>query len=86
MGRLFKATFALVSLAVLAACAGSTRSPKSEPASGRPAAESFILWRAALLQAEDTGRANEALREGLASETVERRRAAVRALGFIRDS
>jgi HEAT repeat protein/cyclophilin family peptidyl-prolyl cis-trans isomerase len=89
MGSLSKGLICLVSLAVLSGCAGSTRSPEAEPRSGTAAGgepTSEMKWRAGLLQAEDTGRANEALREGLASEDVERRRASVRTLAFVRDS
>jgi HEAT repeat protein/cyclophilin family peptidyl-prolyl cis-trans isomerase len=73
---------------VLTACAGTTRAPDPEPASANTRAvesTSNLKWRAALLQAEDTGRANEALHEGLASEDADRRRASIRTLGRIRD-
>ncbi len=88
MCRLSKGLICLVSLVVLAGCAGSTRAPDSEPApaqAGTVESTGDMKWRAALLQAEDTGRVNDALREGLASEDADRRRASVRTLGRIRD-
>lgn len=89
MCRLSKGLICLVSLALLAGCAGSTRAPDSEPVSaktGRIESTSDVKWRAALLQVEDTGRANDALHEGLASENADRRRASIRTVGRIHDS
>ncbi len=77
----------LTLVGLLAGCAGSTRGPDTAPPveanAPRPSAD--LDWRAALLQVQDTGRPNDALREGLASEDVTRRRAAVHALRSIRD-
>lgn len=88
MCRLPNGLICLVSLAALAGCAGSTRAPDSEPAPTQTAtlgSTGDMAWRAALLQAEDTGHVNDALREGLVSENADRRRATVRTLGRIRD-
>ena len=87
MGSLSKGLICLASFAVLCACAGTARVPDAQPSSAAGSVESTpdLIWRAGLLQVRDTGRANEALLVGLASENAQRRKMSVRAAGFVRD-
>jgi HEAT repeat protein len=90
MGSLSKRLICVVSFAVLTACAGTSRVPKTQETQTKPEmrrGESTpdLISRAGLLQVRDTGGANDALRAGLASENAQRRKMAVRALGFVRD-
>ena len=87
MDRLFRSAILCLSAAMLAGCAGSKGAPDPEPTTKTSTAEANAdrTWRAELLRAEDVGRIDDALREGLASEDAERRRLSIRALGRIGD-
>ncbi|NIM01950.1 MAG: hypothetical protein GTN89_14345 [Acidobacteria bacterium] len=88
MGSRFKGTLCLILIGLLGGCAGSSRGPDTEPSAGetgRARTSEDLAWRASLLQVEDTGRFSDDLRESLAADDPDRRRAAVRSLRFVRD-
>ena len=74
--------------AALAGCAGTTRPPGADPGDGgaeQTAQMDERRFRALLLQAEDTRKINDAVREGVRADEPERRVLAVRTAGRLGD-